>query len=152
MLGAGRIEGVMETRVHASCIAVEGKGVLLAGPSGVGKSDLALRLMDAGAELVADDWTLVREEGDALMASAPPSIAGLIEVRHIGILRVPCRPNVRIALYIDLLPPQALPPDRCPEEERIFLLDRPVRRLRLLGLESSTPAKIRAALAFPVVT
>ena len=72
--------------VHASTVALDGRAVLISGPSGSGKSDLALRLLDRGFALVSDDQTVVKKQGDALLASAPPSIAGKMEVRGIGIL------------------------------------------------------------------
>ncbi len=71
-------------RLHASCVAREGRGVLLVGPSGAGKSDLAVRLLDRGCVLVADDQV----EVDGLSASPPPALAGLLEVRGIGIMQV----------------------------------------------------------------
>ncbi len=74
--------------VHATAVAIEGEAVLLRGPSGSGKSDLALRLIDGGAQLVADDQTLLRRAGGRVLASAPPAIAGLLEVRGVGVVRV----------------------------------------------------------------
>ena len=62
--------------VHASAVAADGRAVLITGPSGSGKSDLALRLLDRGFTLVSDDQTIVRREGSKLIASAPPNIAG----------------------------------------------------------------------------
>ena len=73
-------------RVHASTVAIDGRAVLISGPSGSGKSDLALRLLDRGFTLVSDDQTIVRADGDRLIASAPPTIAGKLEVRGIGIV------------------------------------------------------------------
>lgn len=136
--------------LHASCVALGDRAVLLAGPSGCGKSDLALRLLDEGAELVADDQTRLACAGEGLVASPPAALAGLIEVRHIGLFRLPFRREVPVALYVELTPPEALR-ERLPEEAPIFLLDQPVRRLRLPGLAASTPAKIRLALRAPVV-
>ena len=81
--------------VHATAVAIDGRALLLRGPSGAGKSDLALRLIDAGARLIADDQSVLRREGGRLLAAVPAAIAGLIEVRGVGILRVepplPCR-------------------------------------------------------------
>ncbi|HJZ14329.1 MAG TPA: hypothetical protein VJ251_02575, partial [Stellaceae bacterium] len=74
--------------VHATAIAIDGRAVLLRGPSGAGKSDLALRLIDGGARLVADDQAELRRAGERVMVRAPAEIAGLIEVRGIGILQV----------------------------------------------------------------
>ena len=64
--------------VHATAVAIDGEAILLRGPSGSGKSDLALRLIDGGAQLVADDQTLLRREGERVLASAPPAIARLV--------------------------------------------------------------------------
>ncbi len=136
--------------IHASCVAIDDEGVLLAGPSGIGKSDLALRLIDGGALLVADDRTHLCLMDGVLMAASPPSIAGFLEVRHVGILRLPYRATVSVSLYVDLAPPDAAL-ERFPEPEEHLLLDRPVKRLRLKAVESSTPAKICAALAYTAV-
>ena len=98
--------------VHASTVAIEGRAVMISGPSGSGKSDLALRLMDRGFKLVSDDQTLVRRDGDRLIASAPPAIAGKIEVRGIGILDVETATDVPIALLVELTSDiQRLPDD-----------------------------------------
>jgi HPr kinase/phosphorylase len=83
-------------------VAVEGRGVLLVGPSGAGKSALALRLIALGAELVADDRTLVARHGDRLVAAAPASGHGLIEARGVGLLRLPALGAVPLALAVDL--------------------------------------------------
>ena len=135
--------------LHASCVAIGGKGVLIAGPSGAGKSDLALQLIDRGAQLIADDQTLLRREGDAIIAAAPATIAGLIEIRHIGLIKMPFT-HALVALYIELAEDGAVL-ERMPEADPVFLLDRPVQRLRLPPFAASTPAKIRAALTHPLV-
>ena len=88
--------------IHASCVAIGQSGVLLLGKSGSGKSDLALRLIDEGAVLVADDRTILSLEKGALYARTPASIAGLMEVRGLGIIRFPIRAKVRIALAVQL--------------------------------------------------
>lgn len=88
--------------IHATCIAIGGKGVLLTGPSGAGKSDLALRLIDRGAMLVADDYTVIARAGDALTACPPATIAGRIEVRGIGIVARPYLAIVPVAMLVEL--------------------------------------------------
>lgn len=134
--------------LNATCVSINGKGVLIAGPPGAGKSDLALRLIDQGAQLVSDDQTELRLADDALVAAPPASIKGLFEVRHVGLVRMPYLAEAPAALYVDLaLLHEKL--ERLPEEPPIMLLDRPVRRLRLPAFAASTPAKIRAALAYP---
>ena len=85
-------------QIHASCAARQGVGVLLLGPPGSGKSDLVLRLLDRGFVLVADD----RVELDGHNAWAPASLAGLLEVRGLGILRLPYLPRARLALAVEL--------------------------------------------------
>ena len=136
---------------HATCVALRDHGVLLAGAAGIGKSDVALRLIDVGAELVADDQTEIHLAGKALIASAPATIAGLIEVRHVGLLHLPYRSSVAVALYVELVS-AAESLERLPEPQEFLLLDQPVRCLRLLAEAASTPAKIRAALLYPTVT
>src|SRR5580698_6499368 len=93
-----------EINIHASCVAIGKAGVLLLGKSGAGKSDLALRLIDQGAVLVADDRTLVWVEKDALHARAPSTIKGLLEIRGLGIVTMPVRAKARIALVVRLGP------------------------------------------------
>jgi serine kinase of HPr protein (carbohydrate metabolism regulator) len=137
--------------IHASCVALSGKGVLISGPAGAGKSDLALRLIDEGAQLVADDQTELAIADNALIASPPAAIAGLMEIRHYGLVRLAHAEKVPIALYVDLASPDEKL-ERIPEEDLIYLLDRPIRRLRLLSFATSTPAKIRAALLYPPIS
>lgn len=91
--------------IHASCAAHSGHGVLLLGPSGAGKSDLLLRLLDRGFTLVADDQVDI----DGQIASAPTALAGLLEVRGIGIVRLPFEPSVTLALAVELARADRLP-------------------------------------------
>ncbi len=137
--------------IHASCVAIQGKAVLIAGPAGSGKSDLALRLIDDGAQLVADDQTELQIEGQHLLALPPAAIAGFIEVRHIGLMRLPYIPKAPVALYIELAVP-GVKLERLPDKDSIFLLDHAVQRLRLPAFVASTPAKIRALLLYPLAT
>ena len=91
------------TPLHASAVAFGAeRGVLILGPSGAGKSQLALALIDAGAELVADDRVQPIIDGGALFVRAPRTIAGLIEARGLGVLRLTHRRLVRIVLTVDL--------------------------------------------------
>src|SRR5690242_15181364 len=106
---------------HGTCVEIGGVGVLLRGPPGSGKSDLALRLIDRGARLVADDQTELRREGAAVLASAPPSIAGRIEVRGVGILELPQAPSVALGLVVDLVPAADI--ERLPEPAWCGYLD-----------------------------
>jgi serine kinase of HPr protein (carbohydrate metabolism regulator) len=130
--------------VHATTVAIDNRAVLLRGPSGSGKSDLALRLIDAGARLVADDRSELRRDGDAILVSAPQTIAGLIEVRGIGILRVDFLASVRLSLVVDLVAPQAV--ERMPEQLSETILGLAVPVLALSPFEASAPAKLRFAL------
>lgn len=101
-----------EDNVHASTVAIGGRGVMILGASGAGKSDLALRLIDRGAQLVADDRTILSRDGDALLATCPATIAGRIEVRGLGILPVAHRGSARIALAVVLGEEDRLPEPR----------------------------------------
>lgn len=88
--------------LHTTCVAIGEQGVVLLGPSGAGKSDLAIRLIDRGAELVADDQLAVVRRGAALIGHAPETIGGLIESRGVGLLRLPFRASCRLALAVRL--------------------------------------------------
>lgn len=136
--------------VHGTTVALEGAGVLLRGPSGSGKSDLALRLIDAGARLVADDQTELTRVADGVIARSPASIAGRMEVRGLGILRVPTVPSAPLRLVIDLVAPDRV--ERLPEPQFCEYLQCSLPLLALAPLEPSAPAKIRLALARLVKT
>ncbi len=105
--------------LHASCVAWQGRGALILGRSGAGKSALALQLMAYGADLVADDRTELHAEDDVLTARPPATIAGLIEARGVGLLRVPFVPQAEIALIVDLDQTET---DRLPPERHLTLL------------------------------
>ncbi len=101
--------------LHASAVAFAGRGVLILGPSGSGKSSLALDLMGLGADLVADDAVLVAADADGHPAMrAPDAIRGLIEARGVGLLRAEVLDEARVALVVDLgrLETERLPPER----------------------------------------
>jgi serine kinase of HPr protein (carbohydrate metabolism regulator) len=132
------------TLLHATCVAIDGRGVLIMGPSGAGKSDLGLRLIDRGATLVADDCTLVRDVGGDLLARAPANIAGQIEVRGVGIVTMSYVEDVAISLVVAL--DQAV--ERLPDLTATrTIVSRPMPIIGLSGFEASAPVKVKLALA-----
>ncbi len=132
----------MALLVHATAVAIGERAVLLLGKSGSGKSDLALRLIDRGAVLVADDQVALTVEDGVLVAAAPPTIAGLIELRGVGIVPERAVAAVAVALAVDL----DAPPERLPEPaERVFAgIALPV--VALNAFELSAPIKVERAL------
>lgn len=135
------------TTIHGTSVLISGTGVLLRGVSGAGKSDLALRLIDRGAVLIADDRVEVRVDQGKVVAGAPAALAGLMEVRGVGILRQPHVASAQLHLVVDLVAPGAV--ERLPEREWTTVLDGlgVLPRLALAPFEASTPAKIRMAAA-----
>lgn len=137
------VRPVSSETVHASAVAIGGRAVLIGGRSGAGKSDLALRLIDRGAVLVSDDYTIVRRTGGRAFASAPPTIIGKIEVRGLGIAELETAQDVPVALFVDL--DQA--PERQPEPgEARMVAGVSIPVLHLAGLEASAPLKVEMAL------
>lgn len=123
-------------RLHGSCVARNDDAILLRGASGSGKSDLALRLLSRGFELIADDQVDVTEG----IASCPETLAGLLEVRGLGIVRVPHRPQARLALVVELGGVM----ERLPEPRRDADLDLPV--IGLDAFAASAVDKVTLAL------
>lgn len=109
--------------VHASCVALAGRGLLILGPSGSGKSTLALQLMGLGAALVADDQVALRRDGDQVLAEAPARLRGMIEARGVGLLRAEAVGPVPLALAVDLAVAEH---DRLPSHRQITLLGWPI--------------------------
>lgn len=130
--------------LHASCVNLKDGAVILRGASGAGKSDLALRLVDDGADLVADDQVALEQRDGRLMARAPQSLAGLIEIRGLGILRLPHATEVPVALIVDLDPNAA--PERLPERSVETLLAITLPHITLDPFQASAPARVRAAM------
>jgi serine kinase of HPr protein (carbohydrate metabolism regulator) len=129
--------------LHASTVASEGRAVLITGPSGSGKSDLALRMLDRGFTLVSDDQTIVKRDGDRLLASAPHNIAGKLEIRGIGIVEMDRVENVPIGLLVELTSDiQRLPDD---SRERPFLGVR-LPLVTIDAMTASAPSKVALAL------
>jgi HPr kinase/phosphorylase len=118
--------------------------VLLRGPSGSGKSDLALRLIDQGAVLEADDRVLLARDGDRLIASPPGILAGLLEVRGLGILKFPHRPQAPVGLVVDLAEPSLV--ERLPESATVDLLGVSLPLRVLSAFEPSAHTKVRLAM------
>jgi serine kinase of HPr protein (carbohydrate metabolism regulator) len=129
--------------LHACCVAIGGRGVLIEGTSGAGKSDLTLRLIDRGAELVSDDYTSLTRTDAGLLGRAPERIAGRIEVRGIGIVSLPFRHEVAVQMMVRIEPNPDRLPER-PEQRRIAGVDVPV--VALPALEPSAPIKVELAL------
>lgn len=132
--------------LHASCVAIGGLAVLIQGHSGAGKSDLALRLIDRGATLVSDDYTLVLRDGTRLLASPPATIAGRIEVRGIGIVPMPHVERVPIALMVELSDDVERMPSLT-AQRRLCGIDVPV--IAVEGHYASAPIKVELALKQP---
>jgi HPr kinase/phosphorylase len=137
-------------RVHGTCVALSGKGVLLRGPPASGKSDLALRLVDGGALLVADDQTELYLEADRIIARAPAVIAGRLEVRGVGIVSARSLDKAPLELVIDLVSPDRI--ERMPDPRFWSCFGRPVPLLRLAPFESSAPTKVRIVMDLLVRT
>jgi len=131
------------TNVHGTAVELDGIGVLLRGPPGSGKSDLALRLIDGGARLVADDRCILRRERGRIMLSAPPAIAGLLEVRGVGVVAVARAGTTRLGLVVDLVVGGRVA--RLPGRARCRYLGVPLARLALAPFEASAAAKVRLA-------
>lgn len=129
--------------LHATCIAFDGDGVLLTGASGSGKSDLALRAIEVGAALVADDRVTLERQEERLIAQAPPPLAGLIEVRGLGIMRLPHLARAALRLVVSLVPPDQVP--RLPGDGIADHLGVVLPRLLLSPFEASAVAKLRLA-------
>jgi len=98
--------------LQASAVVIAGRALLIEGPPGSGKSSLALALIDRGAGLIGDDGVTLEQDGDLLIASPPPNIAGLLEVRGVGLVRLAVAPPAPVALILALGGPA---PDRLPE-------------------------------------
>jgi len=138
--------------VHATCVALkEGRSwraLLLRGLSGAGKSDVALRLLEAGGRLIADDQTHLAKVGRALIATPPQSLAGLIEVRGIGIVKLgrgQLLARAPLALLVDLVRPDQVERMPGPTHEKVLGVDLP--RVALAPFETSIVTKLRLALA-----
>ena len=129
--------------LHASTVARDGRAVLISGPSGSGKSDLALRMLDRGFTLVSDDRTIVRKEGSKLIASAPETIKGKLEIRGIGIVEVEYVADASVALIVELRSDIQRMPDE--SRERI-ILGIGIPMINVDAMTPSAPSKVAMAL------
>lgn len=129
--------------IHATTVCRDRRGVMILGTSGAGKSDLALRLIDRGFTLVSDDQTYVELLGDRLVASAPLTIAGKLEVRGIGIVELAFERDVPVALVVEL----NTEVERLPERHAMrTIFGAQVPLIMLDARAASAPAKVALAL------
>ncbi len=140
----------MRKLVNGTAVAWRGQGVLILGPTGAGKSDLTLRLIDAGATLIADDLAEMKRDGDRLLlsfpAEGPAELKGKMEVKGLGIMGVPAAPpEVPLALVVRSTPPAEV--ELIPESLESEWLGLQVATIGIGLLEPSAPAKVRLALA-----
>ena len=134
---------ISSENLHASAVALDGRAVLISGPSGSGKSDLALRMLDRGFSLVSDDRTIVRKDGARLLASPPETIKGKLEVRGLGIFEIDHVTDVPVALVVELRSDiQRLPDDG---QERL-MLGAAIPMIMVDAMTASAPSKVSLAL------
>ena len=133
----------MATIFHGSAVAIGGNGGLLLGPSGSGKSDLALRLIDRGAKLICDDALHIEHSNGLPLLSCAPNIAGKIEIRGIGICPVDFVPSAPLRLIVQLTQDMERMP---PEHQRINIADFSVPMFKLDPFQASSALKVEWAL------
>lgn len=134
----------MSFNIHASCVTLKNKGILLLGDSGSGKSDLTLRLIEqCNAKLVADDRVDLSVKNNNIIASCPKNIQGLLEVRGVGIVKYPFYKKTNLKLVINLSSDR---PERLPKREYYIFERIKVPLIRLNPAENSAPFKVIAAL------
>jgi serine kinase of HPr protein (carbohydrate metabolism regulator) len=129
--------------LHASTVAIGGRAVMISGPSGSGKSDLALRLIDRGFALVSDDRTIVSKDGDALTATSPETIRGKLEIRGIGIVAMPSVENVPLAMIVELTSDFTRLPD---DDRQRLILGVSIPLISVDAQTASAAAKVVIAL------
>ncbi len=130
--------------IHATCVAIAGVGVIIRGKPGAGKSDLALRLIDDGAELVADDSCETSVRANHVFVTAPATIAGKMEVRGYGIVKLPALEEAVAGLVVDLKPEADI--ERLPEIATCDIDGVALALLTVDAFSASAPAKVRLAL------
>lgn len=129
--------------LHATTVAIGDRAVMLCGVSGSGKSDLSLRLIDRGAKLVSDDYTLVKRVGKRLLATSPATIAGKMEIRGVGVVDMAWVSDVPVALVVDLFDVV----DRMPMEPMVrAMAGVKIPVMKVAPREASAPIKVEFAL------
>jgi serine kinase of HPr protein (carbohydrate metabolism regulator) len=131
---------------YATAVTYCGFGILIRGPSGSGKSDLALRLIDDGAGLVADDQVVIKSVGQELYLSPPDSLSGLIEVRGVGVIKIEYVSDIRLCLIVELDPRNEI--QRIPKIKEELIKKIPVPVINMYAFESSVLAKIKIILGY----
>jgi len=139
-----RRDDVAMLNLPASCVALEGSGVLLLGESGSGKSDLALRLIHAGAVLVADDQVMVEDVIGKLRASCAPHILGLLELRGIGILTLPYQKSAPLTMVVQLTPRESI--ERLPAVQNYDCLGHSIPLIYVDAHDASAAARVSMTL------
>jgi serine kinase of HPr protein (carbohydrate metabolism regulator) len=129
--------------IHASTVAIDSRAVLIVGPSGSGKSDLALRLLDRGFVLVSDDQTIIKRNGSRLVASAPPTIRGKLEIRGVGIITMDQVDDQPVAMLVELRSDI----QRLPDDSRVRpVMGVPVPMISIDAKSASAASKVALAL------
>jgi serine kinase of HPr protein (carbohydrate metabolism regulator) len=134
---------MLPKRFHSTSLVVEDSGILIIGESGIGKSDLALRMIDSGAMLIADDITICKKINNFIYLFSPEETKGLLEVREIGIITVPFIENIKLSLVVQLINEENI---RYPENENYLILGIKVPKIKIYGKNSSAVAKIKVKL------
>lgn len=129
------------TQIHGTCIEIDGCGILLRGTSGSGKSDLALRLIDTGAYLIADDRVELRADNGIVRAFAPKEIIGLLEIRGLGLFETKYHMETALRLVVDLM--SGVEVERLPMARTCTLEGVCIPFVILAPFEESAVAKVR---------
>ncbi len=129
-----------KTPYHATAVAFKGRAVLIEGPSGSGKSDLALRMIGQGARLISDDYVILTEKDGRLSATPPGPIAGKLEIRGVGIEDFPYEKDIPVVLAVTLVAAEKVP--RMPDPAFKTIAGVRLPNFKISGLEASAPDKI----------
>ena len=138
------LQGYIMLKIHGTCVAIGNEAILFRGPSGSGKSDLALRVINSGGRLISDDQTIISRQEDELFMSSPENLRDKIEVRGVGIVNMPAKNEARLALVLDMMPPEKI--DRIPILQFCWYLGLQVPVLGLEPFENSAPLKVQLAI------
>ena len=131
---------------YATAVTYCGSGILIRGPSGSGKSDLALRLIDDGADLIADDQVAIKVVEQKLYLSPPDSISGLIEVRGVGVIKIDYVRDIKLCLIVDLATGDTV--QRIPIIKKELIKNIPVPVISINAFEHSVLVKVKIILDY----